>query len=100
MRRTWDGVAAAILITMAARSSLADDVTDIVINEVMYNPASGDNQEDWLELYNQSPTQSYNLQGFHFTSGIVFTFPSVSLGPNGYLVVCANQNRIRQLEGN
>jgi PKD repeat protein len=79
--------------------AFADDVTDIVITEVMYNPASGDKEEDFIELHNLSPTQTYNLQGFQFTSGVSFTFPNVSLGPQGYLVVCANQNRIRQLYG-
>ena len=77
----------------------ADDVADIIINEVMYNPASGDRQEDFIELFNQSATQGYNLLNFRFTSGVVFTFPSVTLGPGQYLVVCANQNRIRQIYG-
>ncbi|MBI4604038.1 MAG: CotH kinase family protein, partial [Planctomycetes bacterium] len=80
-------------------AALADEVTDIVITEVMYNPASGDREEDFLELFNQSPTATYSLLGFQFTSGLVFTFPNVSLGPRQYLVVCANETRIRQLYG-
>ena len=77
----------------------ADDVTDIVITEVMYNPASGQREEDFIELHNMSSTESYNLAGFSFTSGLVFTFPAVTIGPKQYLVVCADATRIRQIYG-
>lgn len=76
----------------------ADELTDVVITEVMYNPASGDRREEFIELLNIG-TQSYNLAGWSFTSGLSFTFPSVVLEPGAYLVVCADQNRIRQLYG-
>jgi len=89
----------AVACLLLACPALADDVADIVINELMYNPASGDAQEDFIELFNLSPTASYDLQGFHFTSGVSFTFPAVTLGPRQYLVVCANQARIRQVYG-
>ena len=84
-----------LVLTRAA----ADDVTDIVITEVMYNPASGQREEDFIELHNLSSTESYNLAGFSFTSGLVFTFPSVTIGPKEYLVVCADATRIRQIYG-
>src|SRR5262245_14308849 len=93
-------VPGAVLLGLAAGSLAAqDDVRDIVITEVMYNPASGQREEDFVELHNLSPSQGYDLAGFHFTSGLVFTFPPVVLPPQGYLVVCANQSRIRQLYG-
>ena len=72
----------------------ADDVTDIVITEIMYHPASNDRRDEFIELYNMG-TVAYNFAGFHFTSGLNFTFPDTTLDAGQYLVVCANQSRIR-----
>jgi PKD repeat protein len=90
---------ASFAVVFAGPPARADDVTDIVITEVMYNPGSGDREEDFIELHNLSSLATYNLLGFQFTSGVVFTFPDVDLPPKGYLVVCANQQRIRQIHG-
>ncbi len=79
--------------------SRADEVLDVVITEVMYNPASGDSREDFIELHNRSATETYNLLNWRFTQGVVFTFPDVDLGPREYLVVCADEARIRQIYG-
>jgi PKD repeat protein len=93
----------AVLVSLAAaqtpRLLRADAVTDVVISELMYNPPSGDRQDDYLEIHNRSTTTTYNLAGWQFTSGVVFTFPSVNLGPGAYLVVCANETRVRQAYG-
>ncbi len=61
----------------------------IVINELMYDPISGDDDDQYIELYNQG-TNTINLAGWQFTSGVTFTFPSVTLAPQGYLVVAEN----------
>ena len=64
-------------------------IGDIVINELMYNPISGNDDDQYIELYNQG-TNPVNLTGWQFSSGVTFTFPSITLAPNGYLVVARN----------
>ena len=53
---------------------LAADGSDIVINEIMYHPASGLASEEYVELYNRGAT-AVDLGGWYFTDGIRFTFP-------------------------
>jgi hypothetical protein len=63
---------------------------NIVINEIMYHPASQDSREEYLELFNAGPT-NVNLSGWQFTKGINFTFPSNTvLNASSYLVVAAH----------
>ena len=64
-------------------------IGDIVINELMYDPISGNDDDQYIELYNKG-TNTVNLTGWQFTSGVTFTFPNVTLAPNGYLVVARN----------
>jgi hypothetical protein len=64
-------------------------IGDIVINELMYHPLSENDDDQFIELFNKG-TNSVNLAGWQFTSGVSFTFPSVSLAPQGYLVVARN----------
>ena len=83
---------------MAARTPGAANSTilirDIVINEVMYKPFSGDDNDQYLELYNKG-TNAVNLGSWKFTAGLNFTFPSNRvLAANAYLVVAANTNQI------
>ena len=62
-------------------------IRDVVINEIMYDPISLDNNDQYVELYNKG-TNTINLEGWKFTSGISFTFPANTLlGPDNYLVV-------------
>jgi len=55
-------------------------VGPIVINEIMYNPASGNQAEEYIELYNitSNPVALYDsAEGvpWKFTDGIDYTFP-------------------------
>ncbi|MDB6033443.1 MAG: exported protein of unknown function, partial [Verrucomicrobiales bacterium] len=60
---------------------------DVVINEIMYAPPSGDSREAYIELHNRT-TNSVNLGGWKFTDGIDFAFPEGKLiPPQGYLVI-------------
>jgi len=83
----------------AAQAPIAPEVLDVVITELMYNPASGDSREDFIELHNRSATTAHNLLGWRFTQGVVFTFPNVDLAPGAYLVVCGDEARVRQVYG-
>ncbi len=63
---------------------------DIVINELMYNPISGDDDDQYVELYNKG-TNAVDLSGWQFTAGISFSFPTnTTLAPDAYLVVARN----------
>jgi hypothetical protein len=65
-------------------------IGDLVINELMYDPISGHDDDQYIELYNQG-TNSINLSGWQFVAGVTFTFPpNAVIGPNGYVVVGKN----------
>ncbi len=76
------------------RNCVADTVKmigatpNLVISEIMYNPPeSGTDSLEFIEIYNAGAT-SVDLTDFYFDQGIVFTFPSVTLPANDYIVVC------------
>jgi hypothetical protein len=65
-------------------------IGDIVINELMYDPISGNDAGQYIELYNQS-TNTVSLANWQFTSGVSFVFPpNASIGPDGYVVIGEN----------
>ncbi len=61
----------------------------VLINEIMFNPLGGRPADEWIELRNVSTT-AIDLAGWRLSRGVQFTFPNVSLAPNGYLVVAAD----------
>jgi len=63
-------------------------VLAVVINEIMYHPASEQTSEEYVELYNSGAT-TVNLQGWRL-SGVDFDFPDVSIPAGEYLVVAAD----------
>jgi spore coat protein CotH len=70
----------------------------IVINEIMYNPAGGDNDE-FIELYNPSATEYVDMSGWQL-SGVEFTIPpGTVLPPQNYLVVAKNDVQFRATYG-
>ncbi len=65
-------------------------ISDIAINELMYDPISGDPDDQYVELYNHG-TNTVDLGGWRFTEGIRYEFPPQTLlAPGGYLVVAGN----------
>ncbi len=64
-------------------------VGQVVINEIMYNPAVLGAQ--YVELFNNSSSTTFDLSGWQF-NGLAYTFPpGAILGPNSYLVLAANR---------
>jgi hypothetical protein len=68
-------------------------ISDVVINELMYDPISGNDDDQYIELYNRG-TNTLNLSGWQLTSAVTFSFPSVTLAPNAYLVVARNMTNL------
>ncbi|MBW8039208.1 MAG: hypothetical protein FVQ85_04330 [Planctomycetes bacterium] len=70
-------------------------VGPVVINEIMYNPPTGNQKEEYVELHNitGAPVTLYRLDKFtpwKFTDGIDYTFspsPPVTIPAYGYLMV-------------
>ena len=67
----------------------------VVINELMYKPISGEDDDQYVEILNQGASP-VNLGGWRLEGGISFTYPSNTvLAANGYLVVARNAARLR-----
>ncbi len=65
-------------------------IREVVINEIMYNPISGDDNDQYVELHNKGPVAAA-LDNWRFVEGITFTFPAGATIPSGgYLVVAKN----------
>ncbi|MDB6038993.1 MAG: hypothetical protein JWM99_2834, partial [Verrucomicrobiales bacterium] len=62
------------------------------VTELMYNPAGGSDFE-FIELHNQSSSETLNLSGVKFTQGIDYTFTNTTLAPGRYLVLTRAPDR-------
>jgi hypothetical protein len=63
---------------------------DIVINEIMYDPISRNDEDQYVELYNRG-VDAVDLGGWQFIDAIAFTFASNTvIAPDGYLVIAKN----------
>jgi hypothetical protein len=80
--------ACALSLTGIAGSLLAGPVS---VSELNYNPA-GDGDEEFIELINTSAT-AYALDGCSFTTGITYTFASLTLQPGARVVVCRDRTK-------
>src|SRR5437762_5542554 len=81
----------ASLILAASLIASSSAFAGVVINEIMYHPASGNVLESYVELRN-TDNSSTNISGWRLTRGIQFTFPTNTiLGPGAYLVVAADR---------
>jgi PKD repeat protein len=64
----------------------------------MFNPPeSGTDSLEFIEIYNLGNTM--NLEGFYFSTGIVFEFPSVTLANDEYILVSVNSAAIQNTFG-
>ncbi len=71
--------------------------SNIVISEIMYNNPGVDSME-YLEIYNKGAT-AVNLDGWHFSRGINFLFPAVSIDPGQFMVVAVDSAAFRNVFG-
>ena len=68
--------------------------SSVVINEIMYHPSSELSSEEYVELFNKTNV-AINLTGWRLSGGVSFTFPNMSIGPTGFVVVAASTNAFR-----
>ncbi len=67
----------------------------IAINEIMFNPISGNGNDEFVEIYNRG-SNAVNIGDWRFVNGIDFTFPkNTIMGPGDYLVVAKSVARLR-----
>lgn len=81
-------VASFLLLAAPAK---ALPITDLWISEVMYNPSGGDNQREWVELFNAGGT-AIDLSGYSlgwgttdYTAGVLQL--SGTIAPGQYFVI-------------
>lgn len=67
----------------------------VVINEIMFNPISGDNDDEYVELYNRT-AQAVNISDWQFVVGIDYTFPTnmPAMPAGAYWVVAKNPTNL------
>jgi len=66
----------------------------VVITEIMYHPASDNDAEEFVELYNAGP-EVVDLSGWSIDGGIRYRFPAdATLAPGAYLVVANDPDSV------
>lgn len=73
-------------------------VIDLVITEIMYNPAAITDSMEFIEIYNNGTTV-VDMTGFSITEGITFTFPSVTIAPDSFLIVARDASAMSNVLG-
>ncbi len=94
--RTPDGAAEPRRLASRTPGSAnaARRVEDVVINEVMYNPVSRDDADEFVELHNRSAVP-VDLSGWTLSRAVTFTFPQgAAIAPGGFVVVTPDRSRI------
>lgn len=73
--------------------------TQIVINEIHYNPDVKTELVEFVELHN-SGSESFDLSGWSLTDAVAFRFPeSTALGPGGYAIVSESPSALSRKFG-
>ena len=71
----------------------------VVINEISYNPPeAGNDSLEYIEIYNVG-VSIVNLDGWHFTKGVVDTLPNVVLGAGEYFVTAIDESAMAAVFG-
>ncbi len=65
----------------------------VIISELMYNPGTGNQNDEFLELYNTTAS-NIDLSGWAFTAGINMVFdPGTTIAAHDYLIVSPDISR-------
>jgi hypothetical protein len=57
-------------------------ISDVVINEILFNPLSGDDADTYVELHNRSD-EAVDVSDWRFVDGIQFIIPDGTIIPAG-----------------
>ncbi len=84
-------------LLILASEIFSQSLGDVVINEIMYAPTTG-NSEEWFEIYNKS-TSTFNLKNWKWkdSAGVfrTITTQNINLAPNSYAVVCQDSISVK-----
>ncbi len=86
------GAMIAIVIAgmVALPSGTSSDGEDIIVNEIMYDPAGTESDYEWIEIYNNGSEVDLTGWVLNGTIGGTDTILNVTLGAGGYLIVAKN----------
>ena len=101
--RRWAVVVATALSVVSSPVLLSQTAhaagSSVSINELMFNPVSDNDGDEFVELANTSAT-AVDLSGWCFTSGITLCFPQgTSIAASGYLVIGEDATRFQATYG-
>src|SRR5205085_8248429 len=72
-------------LTVNYTGTIEGPQTNVVFNEIMYNPTLPDSE--FVELYNRSASFTFDLSGWRI-NGLDYTFPEgASIGPRSFLLL-------------
>jgi hypothetical protein len=94
VRKNW----LALALSVALVGPLFADTT-LVFNEILYHPATGEADREWIELYNQMAVD-LDVSGWRVSGDVDYTFPPNTRAPGqGYLVVAVNPSALQAATG-
>ena len=71
----------------------------LVMTEINYrSPVGGTDSLEFIEIYNND-LNPWNLQNFHFTKGIEYNFPNMTLNPQGYILLAKSSQWMQNTYG-
>jgi hypothetical protein len=83
----------AMLLFLPGRTVLAATSGDIIITELMYNPGTNNQNDEFLELYNDTD-DTINLNGWCFTAGIALCFTaSHNIAAGSYAIISPSSSQ-------
>ncbi|MBL9138252.1 MAG: lamin tail domain-containing protein [Verrucomicrobiales bacterium] len=81
-------------------ANAAPPSAEVVINEILYRPISGDEAGEYIELHHPGASD-LDISGWRIVDGVDFEFPAGTTIPaGGYLVVARDAERLRALHPN
>ena len=86
-----------LLFILLAALFVSNAFSNIVINEIMYNPPeAGTDTNEFIEIYN-TDSSAVSLSNWFFKQGVAFTFPDTcEISPNGFIIIAENTNVLWQ----
>jgi hypothetical protein len=100
LRGSLLAVFAGFSLAIPSLEPLAASDFDIVLNEIQYNPLSGNSLDEYLELYNRGAT-AVDLTDWSFQEGVVAVIPGGTvIEPKEFLLLSPDPARTRAVHGN